>query len=107
MGTVFVDKYKIEWDVEDTFDSVNGLPLSFSASRAEILPECSPTSLCVGTSPEVSPLGVQVRRGRAVCRFFAVPVSPVACPLSPVPCPFTRVCRVCLLRVAGPASSRC
>ncbi len=60
VGTVFADKYKIEWDTVDTFDSANGLPLSFSSSRLEILPECSNPALCVGTSPEVSPLGVQV-----------------------------------------------
>ncbi len=78
VGTVFVDKYKVEWDVVDSFDSVNGLPLSFSSSRLEILPECSTPSLCVGTSPEVSPLGVQVCTVYPpVCCYDYVPVSTV------------------------------
>jgi hypothetical protein len=58
-GYMFADKYKVEWDTVSSFDSQNGVPLSFITTRPEILCNTS-LSTCLGTSPEVSPLGVQV-----------------------------------------------
>ena len=56
--SMFVDKYKVEWDVEPSFNTVDGKALSFDASATELLSECMPD--CVGTSPEVAALATQL-----------------------------------------------
>lgn len=38
-GSVFVNKYKVEWDVVPSFDSVDGLPLSFNPTLTQLMSE--------------------------------------------------------------------